>query len=112
MIYEAVLDVFASASAKKLWIDISYASACRYHLKISFCKFLTKSVPHLSYLIKFINIIPVFFGPYLCSHLCPNLPTSVNLPSPTNFDKSRLAPSRDFAKVLKIRRKNRDVCVL
>ena len=47
MIYEAVLDVFASASAKKLWIDISYASACRYHLKISFCKFLTKSVPRV-----------------------------------------------------------------
>ncbi len=38
MIYEAVLDVFASASAKKLWIDISYASACRYHLKIESMK--------------------------------------------------------------------------
>ena len=30
----------------------------------------------------------------------------------SKIDKSRLAPSRGFAKVLNIRRKNRDVCVL
>ena len=29
-----------------------------------------------------------------------------------NFDKFLLSPSFDFAKVLNIRRKNRDVCVL
>ena len=83
MIYEAVLDVFASASAKKLWIDISYASACRYHLKISFCKFLTKSVPHLSYLIKFINIIPVFFSALISA--LTSVPVSyTHLTLPTN----------------------------
>lgn len=91
MIYEAVLDVFASASAKKLWIDISYASACRYHLKISFCKFLTKSVPHLSYLIKFINIIPVFFRPL--SLLSP-LSQPPHLRQPTLSNKFRQIPSR------------------
>ena len=38
--------------------------------------------------------------------------SSPNHPPSANFDKSRLSPSFDFAKVLNIRRKNRDVCVL
>lgn len=54
---------------------------------------------HLSYPLKLTNIVRMLIRP---SHPPPS----------ANIDKFRPTPSCDIAKVLKIRRKNRDVCVL